>query len=107
MITNHTKPLYNLNLLFPAPLIEIFNGTSFIAMRSMVSKLVCKDELGKIHYYFCILTKITNSTTEWCRPVTKLMSSIAEIRKTWTDDGINKLNIQCIVPIDSGTIAKL
>lgn len=31
-----------------APLIEIFSGTSFIAMRSMVSKLVDRDELGKI-----------------------------------------------------------
>ncbi|KAJ0177869.1 hypothetical protein K1T71_006742 [Dendrolimus kikuchii] len=32
--------------MYIAPLIEIFNGTSFIAMRSMVSKLVEKDELG-------------------------------------------------------------
>lgn len=34
--------------IYIAPLIEIFNGTSFIAMRSMVSKLVSRDELGKL-----------------------------------------------------------
>ncbi|XP_048477532.1 solute carrier family 46 member 3 [Plutella xylostella] len=38
--------------IYIAPLIEIFNGTSFIAMRSMVSKLVCKDELGKVNSLF-------------------------------------------------------
>ncbi|XP_046967216.1 solute carrier family 46 member 3-like [Vanessa cardui] len=38
--------------IYIAPLIEIFNGTSFIAMRSMVSKLVEKDELGKVNSFF-------------------------------------------------------
>ncbi|CAK1544116.1 unnamed protein product [Leptosia nina] len=38
--------------IYIAPLIEIFNGTSFIAMRSMVSKLVDKDELGKVNSFF-------------------------------------------------------
>ncbi|XP_050665510.1 solute carrier family 46 member 3-like isoform X2 [Leptidea sinapis] len=38
--------------MYLAPLIEIFNGTSFIAMRSMVSKLVEKDELGKVNSFF-------------------------------------------------------
>ncbi|KAI5644517.1 major facilitator superfamily domain-containing protein [Phthorimaea operculella] len=38
--------------IYIAPLIEIFNGTSFIAMRSMVSKLVDKDELGKVNSIF-------------------------------------------------------
>ncbi|XP_045449252.1 solute carrier family 46 member 3-like [Melitaea cinxia] len=38
--------------IYIAPLIEIFNGTSFIAMRSMVSKLVGKDELGKVNSFF-------------------------------------------------------
>ncbi|XP_032515652.2 lysosomal proton-coupled steroid conjugate and bile acid symporter SLC46A3-like [Danaus plexippus] len=38
--------------IYIAPLIEIFNGTSFIAMRSMVSKLVEKDELGKTNSFF-------------------------------------------------------
>ncbi|RVE53552.1 hypothetical protein evm_001693 [Chilo suppressalis] len=38
--------------IYIGPLIEIFNGTSFIAMRSMVSKLVDKDELGKVNSFF-------------------------------------------------------
>ncbi|CAK1579468.1 unnamed protein product [Parnassius mnemosyne] len=38
--------------IYIAPLIEIFNGTSFIAVRSMVSKLVEKDELGKVNSFF-------------------------------------------------------
>ncbi|KAJ2947658.1 hypothetical protein O0L34_g17462 [Tuta absoluta] len=38
--------------IYIAPIIEIFNGTSFIAMRSMVSKLVDKDELGKVNSIF-------------------------------------------------------
>lgn len=38
--------------MYIAPLIEIFNGTSFIAMRSMVSKLVEKDELGKVNSFY-------------------------------------------------------
>ncbi|CAG5046466.1 unnamed protein product [Parnassius apollo] len=38
--------------IYLAPLIEIFNGTSFIAVRSMVSKLVEKDELGKVNSFF-------------------------------------------------------
>lgn len=29
-----------------APLVDIVNGTSFIAMRSIISKLVPPDELG-------------------------------------------------------------
>jgi len=32
--------------MFIAPLVEIINGTSFIAMRSIISKLVPSDELG-------------------------------------------------------------
>lgn len=38
--------------IYVAPLIEVFNGTSFIAMRSMISKLVDKDELGKVNSFF-------------------------------------------------------
>lgn len=38
--------------IYIAPIIEIFNGTSFIAMRSMVSKLVDKEELGKVNSLF-------------------------------------------------------
>ncbi|CAF4900915.1 unnamed protein product [Pieris macdunnoughi] len=38
--------------MYIAPLVEVFNGTSFIAMRSMVSKLVDKDELGKVNSFF-------------------------------------------------------
>lgn len=33
--------------LFTGPLVEIINGTSFIAMRSIISKLVPSNELGK------------------------------------------------------------
>ncbi|KAJ9578948.1 hypothetical protein L9F63_024944 [Diploptera punctata] len=35
-----------------APLVEILNGTSFIAMRSIASKLVPTDELGKVNSLF-------------------------------------------------------
>lgn len=35
-----------------APLVEIVNGTSFIAMRSIASKLVPTDELGKKFFLF-------------------------------------------------------
>lgn len=34
--------------LYLGPIIETFNGTSFIAMRSIASKLVASDELGKL-----------------------------------------------------------
>lgn len=34
------------------PIVEILNGTSFIAMRSIASKLVCSDELGKVNSLF-------------------------------------------------------
>lgn len=33
-------------------LVEILNGTSFIAMRSIATKLVEKDELGKVNSLF-------------------------------------------------------
>lgn len=35
-----------------APIVEILNGTSFIAMRSIASKLVSSDELGKVNSLF-------------------------------------------------------
>lgn len=35
-----------------APLVEILNGTSFIAMRSIASKLVPPEELGKVNSLF-------------------------------------------------------
>lgn len=34
------------------PVVEILNGTSFIAMRSLASKLVASDELGKVNSLF-------------------------------------------------------
>lgn len=37
---------------FTAPLVEILNGTSFIAMRSIATKLVESDELGKVNSLF-------------------------------------------------------
>ncbi|XP_012286336.1 uncharacterized protein LOC105702940 [Orussus abietinus] len=39
-------------MIYVAPLIEIVNGTSFIAMRSIASKLVPTDELGKVNSLF-------------------------------------------------------
>lgn len=33
--------------LYIGPIVEILNGTSFISMRSIASKLVSSDELGK------------------------------------------------------------
>ncbi|KAJ6643128.1 Solute carrier family 46 member 3 [Pseudolycoriella hygida] len=38
--------------LYLAPLVEILNGTSFIAMRSIATKLVQSDELGKVNSLF-------------------------------------------------------
>ncbi|XP_026472113.1 proton-coupled folate transporter-like [Ctenocephalides felis] len=38
--------------IYLAPIIEILNGTSFIAMRSIASKLVPSDELGKVNSLF-------------------------------------------------------
>lgn len=38
--------------LYMAPLVEVLNGTSFIAMRSIASKLVPGDELGKVNSLF-------------------------------------------------------
>ncbi|XP_035458912.2 proton-coupled folate transporter-like [Spodoptera frugiperda] len=38
--------------IYIAPLVEIFNGTSFIAMRSIASKLVNSEELGKVNSLF-------------------------------------------------------
>lgn len=35
-----------------APLVDIVNGTSFIAMRSIASKLVPPEELGKLNGNF-------------------------------------------------------
>ncbi|GLV33311.1 uncharacterized protein CBL_12077 [Carabus blaptoides fortunei] len=38
--------------IYLAPIADIFNGTSFIAMRSIASKLVPPEELGKINSLF-------------------------------------------------------
>lgn len=38
--------------MYVASVVEIFNGTSFIAMRSIATKLVNKDELGKVNSLF-------------------------------------------------------
>ncbi|KAI9582320.1 tetracycline resistance protein, class A [Glossina fuscipes] len=38
--------------MYVGAVVEIFNGTSFIAMRSMATKLVSKDELGKVNSLF-------------------------------------------------------
>lgn len=39
-------------VLYIAPIVEIVNGTSFIAMRSIASKMVPTDELGKVNSLF-------------------------------------------------------
>ncbi|KAK7872175.1 hypothetical protein R5R35_001737 [Gryllus longicercus] len=39
-------------MIYLAPIVEILNGTSFIAMRSIISKLVPADELGKVNSLF-------------------------------------------------------
>lgn len=38
--------------IFVGAIVEMLNGTSFIAMRSIMSKLVPADELGKINSLF-------------------------------------------------------
>lgn len=42
------------HIYFSGAIVEILNGTSFIAMRSIASKLVPTDELGKLCNYFSI-----------------------------------------------------
>lgn len=39
-------------IFYLAPIVDIVNGTSFIAMRSIISKLVTPDELGKVTSLF-------------------------------------------------------
>ncbi|XP_063620968.1 lysosomal proton-coupled steroid conjugate and bile acid symporter SLC46A3-like isoform X2 [Cydia splendana] len=39
-------------IFYIAPLVEILNGTSLLAMRSIMSKLVAPDELGKVNSIF-------------------------------------------------------
>ncbi|XP_068630417.1 lysosomal proton-coupled steroid conjugate and bile acid symporter SLC46A3-like [Battus philenor] len=41
-------------IFFIAPLVEILNGTSFLALRSILSKLVNEDEFGKINSMFSL-----------------------------------------------------
>ncbi|XP_025206750.1 uncharacterized protein LOC112602730 [Melanaphis sacchari] len=45
-------------IFYLAPLVEIINGTSFIAMRSIISKLVPSDELGKVNSIFGVCEAI-------------------------------------------------
>lgn len=45
--------------IYLGPLVEILNGTSLIAMRSIASKLVGSDELGKINSLFGLAEAIT------------------------------------------------
>ncbi|XP_049772476.1 solute carrier family 46 member 3-like [Schistocerca cancellata] len=43
---------YTTWMIYMAPIAEILNGTSFIAMRSIMSKLVPPDELGQVNSLF-------------------------------------------------------
>ncbi|XP_017776311.1 PREDICTED: proton-coupled folate transporter-like [Nicrophorus vespilloides] len=60
MISNMSKILACLvfafagssTVFYMGAIVEMFNGTSFIAMRSIISKLVPPDELGKIYSLF-------------------------------------------------------
>ncbi|XP_014208805.1 solute carrier family 46 member 3-like [Copidosoma floridanum] len=45
-------------LMYIAPLLEILNGASFIVMRSITSKLVTPDELGKVNSLFGVCEAI-------------------------------------------------
>ncbi|XP_041975984.1 proton-coupled folate transporter-like [Aricia agestis] len=45
--------------IYIAPLIEILNGTSFIAMRSIATKLVSGEELGKVNSLFGLAEAMT------------------------------------------------
>lgn len=40
------------------PIVEILNGTALLAMRSMVSKLVAPNELGKKAFHFFFLYEV-------------------------------------------------
>lgn len=44
--------------MYLGPIAEIIGGTSFIAMRSLASKIVCKEELGKINSLFGIVESV-------------------------------------------------
>ncbi|KAI4458410.1 MFS transporter [Holotrichia oblita] len=50
--SDETSNLYKLLLALTGSIVEIFNGTSFIAMRSIASKLVPTEELGKVNSLF-------------------------------------------------------
>ncbi|CAG4936867.1 unnamed protein product [Colias eurytheme] len=45
--------------IYLAPLLELLNGTSFIALRSIASKLVSEEEVGKINSLFGLAEAIT------------------------------------------------
>uniref|UniRef100_A0AAR5Q7W0 Major facilitator superfamily (MFS) profile domain-containing protein n=2 Tax=Dendroctonus ponderosae TaxID=77166 RepID=A0AAR5Q7W0_DENPD len=45
-----SSPIY----FYLGPIVEILNGTSFIAMRAMITKLVLPEELGKVNSLFGI-----------------------------------------------------
>lgn len=67
MLSSTSKILASLVFAFaPSPtvfyigaIVELFNGTSFIAMRTIISKLVPANELGKIYSIFSVCEAIT------------------------------------------------
>ncbi|CAH2075029.1 unnamed protein product, partial [Iphiclides podalirius] len=44
----------NEKIFFFGPVVEILNGTSFLALRSIISKMVATDELGKVNSLFAL-----------------------------------------------------
>ncbi|XP_050680090.1 proton-coupled folate transporter-like [Leptidea sinapis] len=49
----------NERILYLAPVIDMLNGTSLLAIRSIVSKLVATDELGKVNSIFGLCENLT------------------------------------------------
>ncbi|XP_045446546.1 solute carrier family 46 member 3-like [Melitaea cinxia] len=49
----------NAKIFFIAPVVDILNGTSLLALRSTASKLVSPDEFGKINSIFALAENIT------------------------------------------------
>ncbi len=46
-------------LIFIAPVVDILNGTMIIAVRSMISKIIPRNETGKVNSFIATIDSIT------------------------------------------------
>lgn len=79
MFSSRTNPIFEVRfkirkltwIFFTAPLVEILNGTSTIALRSIASKLVSHQELGDSFFNFLIFLFCRNYFNKICCMVCK------------------------------------